>query len=139
LDQQVFEFFTHILPCLAKNGVLIFFNFDGLRAKQWDAKQCALLDQLLNKFKDGMEEDQLRGFYRPMPMRIQYLPDINNKLPVINLHLEQASAIPTLLQMLASPRPDGRQRVIYVPGRIQPYLAPRLIPAIKEVKTSILN
>jgi hypothetical protein len=106
LDQQVFAFFTHILPRLAKSGVSINLKFNGL-----DAKQYALLDQLLNQFKDGIPENKSLGFRCPMP-DIQYLTDFDNKMPIIALYPRMGSDIPILMKMLASPRPDGRQRVI---------------------------
>jgi hypothetical protein len=121
-------FFTHILPCLAKNGVSISFN------SIWsNAKQCALLDQLLNKFKDGLPENKLHTYCYPMPL-IQYLPDIDNKMPIICLDLKQESDIPLLEKMLASPRPDGQQRVIGIIGGKN--LVCVLIRTIKEVKIS---
>jgi hypothetical protein len=66
-----------------------------------------------------------------MPL-IQYLPDIDNKMPIICLDLKQESDIPLLEKMLASPRPDGRQRVIGIIGGKN--LVCVLIRTIEEVK-----
>jgi hypothetical protein len=128
LDQQVIAFFTHILPCLAKSGVSFSLYFN-----RSDAKQCALLDQLLNKFKDGLPNNKLYA-YNYQLSNIQYLPDIHNKMLIIHLGFEQASDIPILMKMLASPRPDGQQRVIYISHGL--YLVSELIRTIKEVKIS---
>jgi hypothetical protein len=126
LDQQVLAFFTHIIPGLARRGVSITLNCGS------DAKQCALLDQLLNKFKDGLPENKFDAYWYPMPL-IQYLPDFDNKMPIINLELEDGSDIPNVMKMLASPRPDGRQRVICIPN--EEHMV-GLIRTIKKVKIS---
>jgi hypothetical protein len=133
LDQQVVAFITYILPCLAlaESGVSIFVNFDGS-----NAKQCALLDQLLNKIKDGLPDDKLHRFACPMPA-IQYLPNFDNKRPMISLYLGNGieAHVPILMKMLASPRPDGRQRVIYTDIWHESMVL-MLIRTIQEVKLS---
>jgi hypothetical protein len=115
---------------LAKSGVSISLDFDGS-----NAKQCALLDQLLNKFRDGLPNDKVHSFRCSLP-NIQYLPDIDNKMKYIDLYFEheQASEIPILMKMLASPRPDGQQRVIYI--EYAENLVLELIRTIKEVNLS---
>jgi hypothetical protein len=100
-----------------------------------NAKQCALLDQLLNIFRDGLPENKLHGYCCPPMPNIQYLPHIDNKMQFIRLALEQESDIPILIKMLASPRPDGRQRVIEMSFERECMACmPAIIRTVKEVK-----
>jgi hypothetical protein len=128
LDQQVLAFFTHILPCLAKTQVSVDLHFNGS-----DAKQSALLNQLLNIFRDGLPTNKLHAYASMAD--IQYLPDIDNKMQKIGLYMGYSTAlefdIPFLMKMLASPRSDGQQRVIHF---CHVEFPSNLLEAIKEVK-----
>jgi hypothetical protein len=125
MDQQVLAFFTHILPCLAKYGVLISMHFNG-----WDPKPCALMFEMLNIFRDGLPNNKLHVYCSLT--NVQYLPDIDNKMQKIGLYLSTVSDFPIIMKMLASPRPDGQQRVIYIPREVN--LICILLNTIKEVK-----
>jgi hypothetical protein len=69
------------------------------------------------------------GAFCPLLSNIQYLPDIDNKLQKIYLY-PKVLDIPMLMKMLASPRPDGQQRVIYMQHKHFPR---KMLKAIKEV------
>jgi hypothetical protein len=132
LDQQVLAFFAHIIPCLAKSGVKIFLHSHSNKS---DAKQYALLDQLLNILGDGLPKNKL---YSDVPnIHNPYLLDMYNKMKQIILSLNDYTDIPVLMKILASPRPDGQQRVIYVPSQVR-YMTWVMLKAIKEVK-NVLN
>jgi hypothetical protein len=113
---------------LAESGVSICFLRFGL-----DAKQRALLDQLLNKFRDELPNTKLNVSCCPSS-NIQYLADFDNKMTSISMCLKQASEIPILMKMLALPRPDGQQRVIDISS--EGVLILEFIKTIKEVKLS---
>jgi hypothetical protein len=85
---------------------------------------------MLNIFQDGLPMNKLHA-YCPLSS-IPYLPDIDNKK--IGLYIQSASEIPNFMKMLASPRADGQQRVIYMPRELN--LIWLLLQDIKKVKIS---
>jgi hypothetical protein len=93
-------------------------------------KQNALVDQLLNIFKDGDANIHLELNCRLAS--IPSLPDLDNKLQKIKIYKYHERDIPLLMQMLASPRPDGQQRVICVPY-LNNQLKGKILDAIKKV------
>jgi hypothetical protein len=107
---------------------MLYLRFNGS-----DANQCALLNQLLNTFRDGLPANKLRAYCSMLD--VQYLPDIDNKMQKVCLYINKETGlaldIPMLMKMLASPRPDGEQRVIYFHRE---ELTRKIMEAIKKVK-----
>jgi hypothetical protein len=66
---------------------------------------------------------------------IQFLPDVDNQMENIHCIGMEESEIPSLMALLASPRADGKQRVmkLYFRQREIP-IAQTLLDAVKEVE-----
>lgn len=122
LDQQVLAFFTHITACIAKNVTIRLFF------KEPDGKTHALLDQLLNIIVK--EACELSVNMEQAMALIQSMPNMDNKMQKIDSPVYKESEITTLMQMLAFPRPDGKQRVFCVYGQ----LPEKMLVAIKKVE-----
>jgi hypothetical protein len=95
---------------------------------------------MLNILRDGLPTNNLHAYCHLS--NIQHLPDFDNKMQEISLSLKKASDIQILMKMLvASPRPDGQQRVIYLPRvhNCATYLTSIsiLLRTIKEVKMAL--
>jgi hypothetical protein len=63
---------------------------------------------------------------------IEFLPDLDNKMKIINCWLLKEWDIPILMRCLASPRADGQQRVMHMHFLPEP-VAQKLLDALKEV------
>jgi hypothetical protein len=98
----------HILPCIAAHRIKVLLCSNSNKP---DLKQRALLlDHLLNIFREGASNIHLE-LNCPMAS-IPSLSNLDNKMQKIKFDIIHERDIPLLMNMLASPRPDGQQRVI---------------------------
>jgi hypothetical protein len=128
LGPQVFEFLTIISPCMTDKNIFLNIYFCS---KKLDEKQRVSV----NKFLDIVPKlfSQINLSITCTFTVIQSLPDIDNKMGAIALCLKEDSDIPILMTMLATPRQDGQQRVVFL--RFQGNMAPQnMLDAIKNVE-----
>jgi hypothetical protein len=69
---------------------------------------------------------------------IESLSDLDNKMQKIKFDNIYESDIPLLIKMLASPRPDGQQRVIRVPFQDN-QSTQKMLDAIKKVEKTVFT
>jgi hypothetical protein len=129
LDNQVLKFFEIICSRVFTNKVSIQFD---TKMKRLDKKQCALVNQLLQKFS----VKELPNIHRITISldNCPYLQDVDNKTRLVYMFVNEVSDIPILMESLAAPRPDGQQRVLAL--SIDDYegqqLVAKLLEAIKK-------
>jgi hypothetical protein len=93
-------------------------------------KQRASLNQLLQIFRE--EKSSSICYLKCLMANIQYLQHVDNQTSRLHLEGDKSSDIPHMIKMLASPRPDGQQRVIFV--NLRGHLKKELFKAIKKVQ-----
>jgi hypothetical protein len=125
VDQQVLAFFTNIASCMSASEIQINL-LSGLN--KFDEQQLLSVNRLLKTFP-------IHGnlCINCAVVNIKCLQDVEDKmLPIYFLRIEEESDIPILMELLASPRPDGQQRVVcpYFPKED---LQQKLVAAIKKV------
>jgi hypothetical protein len=131
LDGQVLAFIKLIAPHL--NGINIDFLME---MKDLDEQQCGFINQMLEIFREEKSPNALICVQTSMG-NIQFLPDMDNKTLAIDLDIDAATDIPLLIEWLATLRPDGQQRVIWINGNDQ--LAMEMVDAIKQVENFIFQ
>jgi hypothetical protein len=103
-----------------------------------DENQIASLNQLLHLFKEKITT-MPRIYFSNCLSNIQFVPNADNKVDIIDCFGIEESDIPILMHFLASPRADGKQRVMkmhFWEGQLP--VAQKLLDAIKEVwKSSV--
>jgi hypothetical protein len=65
------------------------------------------------------------------------MPELDNELERIHLRISMEWDLPILMKYLASPRADGRQRVVLIKLDTTE-LGPKMVDAIKNVKNNLL-
>jgi hypothetical protein len=96
-------------------------------------KQRASVNQLLQILREEKSPSQIIHLNCDMA-NIQYLQHVDNQTTLLNLKGDKDSDIPHLIKMLASPRPDGQQRVIFV-DLFGVGMKKEMLKAIKTVHT----
>jgi hypothetical protein len=76
-----------------------------------DENQHAYVNRLLQLFREKMATITSISFCRYLA-NIQFLPNCDSKMKKIVCYGIEESDIPIVLEFLASPRPDGQQRVM---------------------------
>jgi hypothetical protein len=128
----VLAFLSLIAPCITANEVGISFT---MKMSNLDENQVASVNQLLQICREKITNISSILFHRSMSS-IQFLPNVDNKMKIIdiNCHGTEEPDIPILIQFLATPRPDGQQRVIKMYFFIEQLpMAQKILDAIKEV------
>jgi hypothetical protein len=128
LDDQVLAFFKLIAPHLT--GVDIDIGFTTLmKMENLDEQQRGFIN--INQLFEIFRGDLIRisTNFDNLPF---LPPDISNTL---ELDVDADTDIPLLMNLLATPRPDGQQRVI---GLVisEPELTMEMVDAIEQVETS---
>jgi hypothetical protein len=110
LDDQVLAFIKIIAPHL--NGIDI-----HLVIRNLDAQKRGFTNRLLKIFREEKSPNTFISMYTNIG-NIQFLPDMDNKMHQLELTVDEDTdidvGIPLLMKMLATPRPDGQQRVIWL-------------------------
>jgi hypothetical protein len=125
MDEQVLAFIKLISHCIAPNPIYIELLMGSSKEM---AQQRACLNQLLQILRD--EKSQICHLECQLA-NIQYLPHVDSHTTRLQLDGYKESDIPHLMKMLASPRPDGRQRVIALSLTVD--LTKKIVEAIKKV------
>jgi hypothetical protein len=125
LDGQVLEFLTFISPCLNE----VFLSLYWIKL---NAKQTASMNQLLAMFRDQFANTIFS--VECTLASVPYFHGLDNKMEGIYLTVKEESDIQLLMQMLASPRADGKQRAIVLAFELKPELAQEMLDTIKRVK-----
>jgi hypothetical protein len=125
MDERVVEFMKFIAPrIVAKGGVFIQLETENLDEKQW-----ASVNQLLHIFREDFPEPNLHV----QCSTIKQLQEMDNKIQTIRFHLnKEESDIRLLMNMLKTPRADGKQHVLIL-GHLRTNLAQKMLNAIKQV------
>jgi hypothetical protein len=121
LDEEVLAFCKLISKCIAANSIEIYINIME--------NQRASVNELLQIFRE--EKSSSICYLNCQMANIQYLQHVDNQTSRLHLEGDKDSDIPHLIKMLASPRPDGQQRVIFV--KLSGYLKKEMLKAIKKV------
>jgi hypothetical protein len=125
LDEQVLTFIKLISHCIAPNPIYIELLMGSSKEME---QQRAYLNQLLQILRD--ERAPIRHLDCQLA-NIQYLQHVDSQTGRLQLDGYEDSDIPHLMKMLASPRPDGRQRVIAL--SLTEDLTKKMVEAIKKV------
>jgi hypothetical protein len=112
---------------MAKN-VILSLNFK----EKPDGKKNAFLDQLLSIIVKKASQIDLSAYTNSEEAMtlIQSIPNIDDRMHKISLYVRKESQIPILMEFLASPRPDGKQRVICA----RTEMAQKVLESIKKVE-----
>jgi hypothetical protein len=127
LDEQVLAFFKLIAHSMHAKPISISIIMEKSNI---DDKQCAYVNQLLQILRENKSPSQISHLNCQMA-NIQYLQHVDNQISRIHLDGYEDSDILHLIKMLASPRPDGQQRVIYL--NLGEELAIKMVKSIKKV------
>jgi hypothetical protein len=100
--------------------------------KKFDESQLLFVNRLLKTF---LAHNNL--FIHCAVTNIKCLKDVEDKLRVNCLSVDEESDIPILMELLASPRPDGQQRVVFLYFAIND-LKQKMLETIKMVQFGIL-
>jgi hypothetical protein len=95
-----------------------------------DKNQIASLNGLHQIFREKTTTIHSILFHRCLS-NIQFLPEVDNQVKGIDCCGLEESDIPILMAFLASPRSDGRQRVMIM------YLSSRELPAAQKMLDAI--
>jgi hypothetical protein len=109
--------------------------FLSLNWLKLNAKQTASVNQLLHIFKEQFPHIVLS--VECTMASVPYFHGLDNKMQGIYLTIKGESDIPLLMQMLATPRADGKQRAVLLAFELKPELAQEMLDTIKRVKLSI--
>jgi hypothetical protein len=122
----VLAFIKVIAPLLTKTGV----HLDCLvPMENLDAQQHGFVYQLVKIFREDLIRISIKL------ANIPFLPDMDNqKSQLYFLYVDADTDIPLLMKMLATPRPDGQQRVIKLFVKRRQFVM-KMLDAIKQVKT----
>jgi hypothetical protein len=128
LDDQVLAFIKIIALCFTKLDIHI-----PMKMKNLDEQQRCFMDRLLKIFRKRNSQYAFIDITTCMG-NIPFLPpDMENKTRQISSEVYADTDIPLLMEMLATPRPDGQQRMIRL--FFEEYqLAMRMVDAIKQVE-----
>jgi hypothetical protein len=124
-------FLSLIAPRITANQVAITF---AMKMNHLDENQVTSVNQLLQLCREKIATISSIFFIRCLS-NIQFLPDVDNKMKIINCYGIEESTIPILMHFLASPRADGQQRVMkmYFGAPEELPMAQKLLDAVKEV------
>jgi hypothetical protein len=125
MDERVVEFIKHIAPRIVANGgVFIQLETENLNEKQW-----ASVNQLLHIFREEFPQTNLHV----LCSTVTCLQDMDNKMQAIRFNLiKKEYDIPLLMNMLKTPRADGKQHVVIL-DHFRTNLAQKIVNAIKQV------
>jgi hypothetical protein len=130
LDNRVLEFLSLIAPRITASEVQIHFHE---QMSDLDEKQRSSVNQLLQLFRENITPTTDIHFNGNLSS-LRFVADVDNKMNKMDCWGVVESDIPILMDLLASPRPDGQQRVMeFYFQREQRSMAPILLDAIKEV------
>jgi hypothetical protein len=122
-------FLSLIASRLTANNVKIHF---AAEMGHLDENQVASVHELFQIFRETITTIHSILFLHNLS-NIQFLPDVDNKMKKIRCYGIMESDIPILMQLLASPRADGQQRVMQMHFRSGDLpMAQKLLVAIKE-------
>jgi hypothetical protein len=126
LNDQVLAFIKIIAPHL-KNEIHICIGL-LMEMKNLDEQQRGFMKQLLQIIRKNRRTDITVRLDN-----IPFMPDMDNKTRLIFLAVNADTDIPLLMKMLATPRPDGQQKVIglYIENDQMPM---KMVDAIKQVE-----
>jgi hypothetical protein len=129
LDDRALAFIKVITPHL--NGISITFL---MRMESLGAQKRGFINQLLKIFREEKSPNTPISIFT-MLGNIQFLQDMDNETRKIQLWVKADMAIQVLMKWLATPRPDGKQRVIWLFffGNGNDQLAMGMVDAIKQV------
>jgi hypothetical protein len=130
LDDQVLAFFKLISHCIAENPISI--HFSNIEMHKMGEMQRAAVNQFLEIFREEKSPAAIRQLNCRLAS-IPYIPHVDNQMTRLYSEAYEDSDIPQLMKMLASPRPDGQQRVmcLNISGNVD--LKKEILKAIKKV------
>jgi hypothetical protein len=132
----VLAFLSLIAARIATNKLYIQFTTE---MGHMDETQRASVNRMLQIFREKITTHSRMNFSDCSLSNIQFLADLDNKMDRIECSLIEETEIPILMQFLASPRPDGKQRVLKIYWIKYLELAQKLFDAIKEVHMFRMN
>jgi hypothetical protein len=106
----VWAFLSLIAPGITANSLSVQIQF-AMEMSHMDENQHAYVNRLLQLFREKMATITSISFCRYLA-NIQFLPNCDSKMKKIVCYGIEESDIPIVLEFLASPRPDGQQRVM---------------------------
>jgi hypothetical protein len=132
LDDQVLAFIKIIAPRLT--GIYMYFVM-AMDVGYMDAQQRGHMNQLLQIFREEKPPNALLAIFTMLD-NIPYLPDLDNKTRQLKLGVNADMDMQLLMKMLATPRPDGQQRVIrlFFLGNGNYQSAMKMLDTIKQVR-----
>jgi hypothetical protein len=101
--------------------------------KPLEVEQCVAVDQLLNIYHDISANIYLDAICPVSSLHHTLSYHLDNKMELIKLQIKNESDIQTVVEMLATPRPDGRQHVAYLNFE-NVVLFQQMLAIVKEVK-----
>jgi hypothetical protein len=126
----VLAFLSLIAGRITTNKVAINFTMKMIDLYE---NQVAFVNGLLQMFRERLTTIHSIHFSSGLSS-IQFLPDVDNKMENIHCIGMEESEIPSLMALLASPRADGKQRVMKILiGSRELAMAQNLLDALKEV------
>jgi hypothetical protein len=130
LDEQVLAFFKLISHRIAENPISI--HFSNMKMHKMGEQQRASVNQFLEIFREEKSPAAIRQLNCRLA-NIQYIPHVDNQMTRLYSEAYEESDIPHLMTMLASPRPDGQQRVMCLNISGSGDLKKEILKAIKKV------
>jgi hypothetical protein len=132
LDHQVVAFLSLIAPHIATTTNKLQIHFTKNMSNVGE-NQLGSVNRLFHLLREKITTIHSIGFYYSFS-NIQFMPDVDNGMEIIFCYGIEESDIPILMKFLASPRPDGQQRVMKIYFQLgELALAQKLLDAIKEV------
>jgi hypothetical protein len=128
LEDQVLAFFKLIAPRLTAVEINIIWWYFVMEMANLCEHHRGFMNQLFEIFREGLIPIRICTTLDNIP----FLPDTGN---IIQFNIDADTDIPLLMKMLATPRPDGQQRVIEL-IIWEPELTMEMVDAIEQVELS---
>jgi hypothetical protein len=130
----VLAFIKVIASSLTELGIFIGIGYFNLvKMRSLDGQKRGYINQLLKLIREKLTTTTILTDVDNIP----FLPNMDNKTRQIVLGLNADTDIPLLMDWLATPRTDGKQRVIQL-GIESDQLAMEMMDALKQVVNFIL-
>jgi hypothetical protein len=98
-----------------------------------EEEQCLAVDQLLSIYRDISATIYLDVICPVSFLRHNLTFQLDNKMELVELYIENDSDIQTVVEILATPRTDGRQHVAYL-NLENDELCQQMLAIVKKVK-----
>jgi hypothetical protein len=136
LDEQVLDFVKLHCDYFTTQGRIRIDFSRHLNLLNDGRHKQALVDQLFTIFRNASKNDL--KLLCPFENLMQNVKDMDNGMEAIHLTYFGESDIPMLMQMLATRRADGQQRVIQLQNFQNQNLAEKIVASIKRVNQNIV-